>query len=65
MSRANARHARPTLATIRRAVEAARIAGIKVGSVEISADGAVRVYSEQVNSSGPDEFARLEAAGLL
>jgi hypothetical protein len=43
----------PTGAKIRRVVDAAREAGIKVGGIEISRDGMIRILSERLLPNMP------------
>ena len=63
---AQARINYPTKALIKRAVDAAREAGLDVAGFEVSADGSIRIMEARaLPSLGADEFARLEAQGLI
>ena len=51
---------------VRRAVEAARGAGIDVGGVDLLPDGAIRILEARMTADQPqDLFSELEAAGQL
>lgn len=56
----------PRKAEVMRALDAVRASGLKVGMVELSPDGAIRIFDVQ---SKPDEqksdFDKWEAAGKL
>lgn len=60
------RRAYPTKAEIARVVEAVKACGIDVGGVEVSATGGIKITeARSMPDQTPDEFTRLEAAGLI